>query len=48
MSANCRHKLIKLCSENMKGKDHLEDTGIEGDDIKIDLREIGVGGYGLD
>jgi hypothetical protein len=32
----------KLWSENLKGRDHLEDLGAEVEDnIRMDLREIG-------
>jgi hypothetical protein len=31
----------KLFSENLKGRDHTEDLGVDGDNIRIDLRGIG-------
>jgi hypothetical protein len=27
--------------ENLKGRDHSEDLGIDGDNIRMDVREIG-------
>jgi len=34
--------------ENQRGRDHLEDLGIEGEDnIKMNL-QVGWGGHGLD
>jgi hypothetical protein len=34
--------------ESPKEKDHLEDRGVNGGGIKMDLREIGWGGCGVD
>jgi len=32
----------KFWSENLKGRDHAEDVGVDGeDDIRMDFREIG-------
>jgi hypothetical protein len=30
--------------ENLKGRDHAEDLGVDGDNIKMDLREMGFEG----
>jgi hypothetical protein len=32
---------IQAQSINLKERDHLRDAGIDGDDIKMDLKEIG-------
>ena len=32
--------------ENLRERDYLEDKGVDGDNIKIDLQEVGWG-YGL-
>jgi hypothetical protein len=29
--------------ESLKGRDHWEDVGIDGNNIKMDLREVGFG-----
>jgi hypothetical protein len=34
----------KFWWKNLKGGDHAEDLGVDGDNIRIDLREIGWGG----
>jgi hypothetical protein len=35
----------KFCSENLEGRDHKEDIGVDGRiPIRMDLREIGWGG----
>jgi len=31
----------KCWSENLKGRDHLEDLGVDGKIVLVDLREIG-------
>jgi hypothetical protein len=38
-----KNMYTKSWSENLKGRDHSEDLGIDGwiDNIKMDLREIG-------
>jgi len=38
----------KFSSESLKGKDHLKDLGIDGENIKNGSERNGIEGYGLD
>jgi hypothetical protein len=37
----------KFSSESLKGKDHLEDLGVDGNNIKNGSESNGIEGYGL-
>ena len=39
----------EACTGNLKEGDHLRHPGVRWEDnIKMDLQEVGCGGYGLD
>ena len=41
-------KSTKFSPESLKGKDHLEDLGTDGKNIKNGSEHNGIEGYGLD